>query len=95
MSKEVIAKSNEVVVKENQPESDNRNGAADDAEKLCDNDKTDATAIEVLSPDAVTHQQQNNKNGRNNNNNNKKNKKNAKGGKLDSPTGDEIADVEA
>lgn len=77
-------------------ESDKRNGTSEgDSKGQCD--KSDATAIEVLSANAVTQeQQQNNKNGKNNNNNNinKKNKKNARE-KLDSQACDEVGDVEA
>jgi hypothetical protein len=94
---DVKPKSEEVDVKlEPEVEGDKQNGTSEgDGEKQCD--KTDApTAIEVLSANAVTQeQQQNNKNGKSNNNNiNKKNKKNAKG-KLDSQACDEVGDVEA
>lgn len=72
---------------------DNRNGTTeDDAEEQCDKtDEPDATATDVLSSNAVTQQQQNNKNGKANN---KKNKKLAKG-KLDSPTSEEVGEIKA
>lgn len=61
-----------------QTESNGTSSTGDDEEKC---DTKDATAIDVLSSNAVAEQQtQNNKNGKsNNNNNNKKGKKNTKG----------------
>lgn len=77
-------------------ECDNHNGTGDVVEDKCDNAETDETANDLLSPNAVTEQQQqNNKNGKNSNNNNKKIKKNAKGGKMDSQTNEEVGEVEA